>query len=357
MGRITDLATGFPGYHARIAKRARLPPRDARAQRLRHVRGRQVAPHARRRAPPRGARATAGRSGAASSAGTASSVARPTSSRRRSSTTTTASPQPRPYDEGYHLSEDLADRAIEFLADLQAVEPEQAVLPLLLHRRVPLAAPRAARLDRALPRPLRRRLGRVARARPSPASRRWASCRRAPSSRPGRSGCRRGTRCRATSSGSPHASWSASPRSSRHADHQIGRVLDFLDRDRTSSTTRSCSCSPTTARRPKAGSTVRSTTPARGTSSAGPRTRRSPASTSSVGRPCTTTTRGAGPLPGNTPFRRWKREVHEGGVADPLIVSWPNGHHGTRRAPAPVRARHRPGADDPRGRRRSTRRR
>ncbi|MDZ7676267.1 MAG: arylsulfatase [Acidimicrobiales bacterium] len=28
---------------------------------------------------------------------------------------------------------------------------------------------------------------------------------------------------------------------------------------------------------------------------------------------------------GNTPFRRWKREVHEGGVADPLILSWPAG--------------------------------
>ncbi len=28
---------------------------------------------------------------------------------------------------------------------------------------------------------------------------------------------------------------------------------------------------------------------------------------------------------GNTPFRRWKREVHEGGVADPLIVCWPDG--------------------------------
>ena len=26
---------------------------------------------------------------------------------------------------------------------------------------------------------------------------------------------------------------------------------------------------------------------------------------------------------GNTPFRRWKREVHEGGVADPLILHWP----------------------------------
>jgi arylsulfatase len=28
---------------------------------------------------------------------------------------------------------------------------------------------------------------------------------------------------------------------------------------------------------------------------------------------------------GNTPFRRWKREVHEGGVADPLLVHWPSG--------------------------------
>jgi arylsulfatase len=30
-------------------------------------------------------------------------------------------------------------------------------------------------------------------------------------------------------------------------------------------------------------------------------------------------------MAGNTPFRRWKREVHEGGVADPCIVHWPNG--------------------------------
>ncbi|HEY8526761.1 MAG TPA: arylsulfatase [Acidimicrobiales bacterium] len=28
---------------------------------------------------------------------------------------------------------------------------------------------------------------------------------------------------------------------------------------------------------------------------------------------------------GNTPFRRWKRETHEGGVADPLVVCWPGG--------------------------------
>jgi arylsulfatase A-like enzyme len=28
-------------------------------------------------------------------------------------------------------------------------------------------------------------------------------------------------------------------------------------------------------------------------------------------------------MAGNTPFKRWKREVHEGGVADPCIISWP----------------------------------
>ena len=28
---------------------------------------------------------------------------------------------------------------------------------------------------------------------------------------------------------------------------------------------------------------------------------------------------------GNTPLKRWKRETHEGGVTDPLIVSWPDG--------------------------------
>ncbi len=34
---------------------------------------------------------------------------------------------------------------------------------------------------------------------------------------------------------------------------------------------------------------------------------------------------------GNTPFRRWKRQTHEGGVADPLVVSWPAGIDGSQR--------------------------
>jgi arylsulfatase A-like enzyme len=39
-------------------------------------------------------------------------------------------------------------------------------------------------------------------------------------------------------------------------------------------------------------------------------------------------------MAGNTPFKRWKREVHEGGVADPCIVNWPgrlSGRGGIRR--------------------------
>ncbi|HEX9063484.1 MAG TPA: arylsulfatase [Streptosporangiaceae bacterium] len=30
-------------------------------------------------------------------------------------------------------------------------------------------------------------------------------------------------------------------------------------------------------------------------------------------------------MAGNAPFRRWKREVHEGGIADPCIIAWPRG--------------------------------
>ncbi len=33
-------------------------------------------------------------------------------------------------------------------------------------------------------------------------------------------------------------------------------------------------------------------------------------------------------MAGNTPFKRWKREVHEGGVADPCIIRWPSRYAG-----------------------------
>ncbi len=80
MGRVIDLATGFPGYDARIAVDHPDAAGDAHAARLRRLRRRQVAPHARGRDPPRAPAGTGGRWAGASSASTGSSRARPTSS-------------------------------------------------------------------------------------------------------------------------------------------------------------------------------------------------------------------------------------------------------------------------------------
>ena len=68
---------------------------------------------------------------------------------------------PRSVADGYHLTVDLADRAIGFLGDLRAVDAEQ---PFFLYFATgachsPHHAP--GRLDRAIPRTLRRRLGRM----------------------------------------------------------------------------------------------------------------------------------------------------------------------------------------------------
>ena len=48
---------------------------------------------------------------------------------------------------------------------------------------------------------------------------------------------------------------------------------------------------------------------------------------------------------GNTPFRRWKKEVYRGGCTDNLIVSWPAGIKAKGEAARAVRARDRHGAD------------
>ena len=60
---------------------------------------------------------------------------------------------------------------------------------------------------------------------------------------------------------------------------------------------------------------------------------------------------------GNTPLKRFKRDTHEGGVCDPLIVHWPARLGRPGADPAPVRPRDRRHAHDPRAdRRRAARR-
>ena len=76
-----------------------------------------------RSAPP--GPTTAGRSAAASSATTASWAATRTSTTRTWSTTTTRSSRRRRPEQGYHLTEDLVDTAIEFIADPKQVAPDK----------------------------------------------------------------------------------------------------------------------------------------------------------------------------------------------------------------------------------------
>ena len=83
-----------------------------------------------------------------------------------------------------------------------AAQPGPAVPALVRDRVAARTAPGAAGVDRALPGPLRRRVGRVAGARRSPARSSSACCPTASSCRPGRRGSRPGTTSTRTVAGS-----------------------------------------------------------------------------------------------------------------------------------------------------------
>ena len=78
---------------------------------------------------------------------------------------------PRTPEEGYHLTEDLADQAIRYVSDLRATAPDQPFFLWFTPGRLPRAAPGAPWTHRALPRALRPGLGRVAPAGVRPAAR------------------------------------------------------------------------------------------------------------------------------------------------------------------------------------------
>ena len=203
---------------------------------------------------------------------------------------------PRTPEQGYHLSEDLAERAIQYLGEIRSVEPDQ---PFFLYFATGAchsphhAPPSGSSATAASSTPAGTRGAR----RRSRASRRWDCCPRAPSSRPARRpGCRRGTTSSPTTRPSPRGSWSASPGSSRTPTRRSAGC----SRSSTSSasaTTRSWSSCRTTARAPRAASAARSTTPGSGTATRPAAGSCGSASTSSARRPRTTTTRGAGRWP------------------------------------------------------------
>jgi len=322
VGRITDLATGFPGYDARIPASAGLLPEmlvpegyAAYAVGKWHLTPEEdLHLGARRSTWPLGR----GFERFYGFLGGETNQFEPalTHDNHRVAPPKTAA-------DGYHLSEDLADRAIEFVADLRHVQPDQQ---FLLHFALgachsPHQAPRAwldhyrGHFDQG-----------------------WDQWRSETIERQHQLGV--------VADGvdlSPRPDWvppwdSLGPDERAlyarymecfaamlsHADEQIGRVLAFLEElgelDDTliiviSDNGASSEGGPTgsindirpwnLAERPVAEALDR---------------------IDEIGGPTIHNNYPWGwTVAGNTPFRRWKREVHEGGVCDPLIVHWPAG--------------------------------
>jgi arylsulfatase A-like enzyme len=323
MGRIVDLATGFPGYDARIPASCAMAAGHAHPPRVRGVRRRQVAPDPRGRgAPGRPPRPLAPRRG--SSAGTGSSRARRTSSCPRCihDTTHVEPPARRTRTATTSRPTSWTDRSSTWRTSATSTSTSRGS-----STSPPAHATR-------------------------PTSRRptGASATAGASTGAGTSGGVDGAR-HAEGRGPAPAHTQLSPRPDwvpawsdlddterrvyarymeafaaflSHTDHELGRLIDRLE-PWASSTTRSSSCCRTTERRPRAGRSDRSTTPGCGT-----RCRRTVEEAAErideIGGPTLHNNYPWGwTVAGNTPFRRWKRETHEGGVADPLIVHWPNG--------------------------------
>ena len=262
-----------------------------------------------------------------SNAGTASSGERPTSSRPPSCTTPTGCRRPGRADDGYHLSEDLADRAIEFVGDLRQVDPDK---PFFLY-----FATGACHSPHQSPAEwIEREKGRFDQG--------WDVWRNETFARQMEMGL-----LPAHTELSPRPDWvpawdSLSADEQRlyarymecfsaflsHADAQIGRLLGFLDETGDLDDTLVLLLSDNGAS--SEGGPTGSVNDARPWNLAERNLDEALAKIDDIGGPYIHNNYPWGwTVAGNTPFRRWKREVHEGGVCDPLVVSWPNGLAGS----------------------------
>ena len=132
-------------------------------------------------------------------------------------------------EDGYHLTEDLVDHAVDWVQTQQSLTPDKPFFTYLALGATHAPFHVAAGLARQVRRPLRRGLGRPARGDPGPAEgarhragghRSWAR---------GPTACRTGT------------SWTRPPRRvatrfmetyagfAEHADHHVGRFVDALE--------------------------------------------------------------------------------------------------------------------------------
>jgi arylsulfatase A-like enzyme len=322
MGRITDLATGFPGYHARIGKehgflsemlaplgygayavgKWHLTPDDERhlgASRARWPLG-------------RGFERFYGFFGGETHQFAPALV----SDNHRVA-------PPRSWEDGYHLTEDLADRAMEFVADLHAAEPDK---PFFLY----FCTGACHSPHQAPPHWIERYRGRFDEG--------WDAWRDATFARQQAVGL---LPFGAELSPRPDwvPAWDSLPADERrvaarymecfaaflsHADHHVGRLLAFLDEIGRLDNTLVFALSDNGAS--SEGGKHGSINDVRPWNLAARPVGEAVARIDEIGGPRVHNNYPWGwTVAGNTPFRRWKREVHEGGIADPLIVFWPAG--------------------------------
>ncbi|MGZ4690842.1 MAG: arylsulfatase [Acidimicrobiia bacterium] len=230
---------------------------------------------------------------------------------------------PRTPEQGYHLSEDLAERAIQYLGEVRSVEPDQ---PFFLY----FATGACHSPHHAPAEWIERYRGRFDAG--------WDAWREATFARQQAMGLLPdGTRL------SPRPPWvpawnDLEPEDQAvaarfmecfagflsHADAQIGRVLAFIDElgERDNTIVVLVSDNGASAEGGERGS-INDARLWNG-NPAGRRELRE--RVDELGTPTAHNNYPWGwTMAGNTPFRRWKREVHEGGIADPCIVHWPRG--------------------------------
>ncbi|MEX2159404.1 MAG: arylsulfatase [Dehalococcoidia bacterium] len=230
---------------------------------------------------------------------------------------------PRAWEDGYHLTEDLADHAVEYLQDLRAADPDK---PFFLY-----FCTGACHSPHQPPPDWREKYR-------GHFDAGWDAWRDATFARQQSIGL-----LPPTTELSPRPDWvpawdSLTDDQRRvfarfqecfagylsHADAQIGRVLSFLRETGDLDNTLLLVLSDNGAS--SEGGPFGSLNDLRTWNLAGTPIEEAVARIDEIGGPYTHNNYPWGwTVAGNTPFRRWKREVHEGGVADPLIVHWPRG--------------------------------
>jgi arylsulfatase A-like enzyme len=230
---------------------------------------------------------------------------------------------PKTPEEGYHLSEDLVDKAVSFIADTKQVDPER---PFYLH--LCFGAAHA----------------------PHHVAKEWAD-KYAGVFDDGWDAYREKVFARQKELGIVPADaelsrhdpdvpdWDSQPEDARrlysrfmevfagflsHTDHQIGRLLEFLTKLGELDNTLIMVISDNGAS--AEGGPTGTTNEAQFFNNAPESIEESLAKLDEIGGPTTFNHYPWGwTWAGNTPFRRWKRETYRGGSTDPFIVSWPKG--------------------------------